>query len=91
MNVGWRSWWAFALLCLIAASRWVIADQWPLLGSTLRSEGLGCLVVAVLFRGCGVGAEASGAAMGGGVESDACGRGFVGGAGGGSGFAWGGE
>jgi hypothetical protein len=39
---------AFGLLCLVAGSRWMVADQWPELGSTLRSEAFACGGLAVL-------------------------------------------
>lgn len=42
-----RCWLPFALLCLIASSRWMLAYQWPQMGSTLRSEALACTIGAV--------------------------------------------
>jgi hypothetical protein len=44
---GWR-WRGFAVLCLIASSRWILEDAWPAVGSSLRSEAWACAVLAVL-------------------------------------------
>jgi hypothetical protein len=47
-------WWsaAFAVLCVLASSRWILADQWQAMGSTLWTEawacGLTAFVVAVV-------------------------------------------
>jgi hypothetical protein len=39
---------AFGLLCVVAGSRWIVADRWPELGSTLRSEACACGGLALL-------------------------------------------
>lgn len=41
-------WLSLVLLCLLAGSRWLLADVWPATGSTLRSGALACAVVAAL-------------------------------------------
>ena len=41
-----RATWPFVLLCLLSASRWIAADQWPQTGSTLRSEAVACALAA---------------------------------------------
>ncbi|MEO7030699.1 MAG: hypothetical protein ABI147_14985 [Acidobacteriaceae bacterium] len=43
-----RRWWIpFGVLCVVASSRWIVADQWPRMGSTLRSEAWACAIGAV--------------------------------------------
>jgi hypothetical protein len=49
----WLEWAAFGALCLLAGSRWVVADNFPELGSTLRSEAWACGLGAVV---CGAAA-----------------------------------
>jgi hypothetical protein len=44
----------FAVLCLLASARWILADQWPLMGSTLRSEAWACGVAAMVAVGVAV-------------------------------------
>ncbi len=46
-TVRWSLWISFAVLCVVASSRWIVADQWPRMGSTLRSEAWACAIGAV--------------------------------------------
>ena len=43
----WSKVWPFASLCVLTASRWIAADQWPQTGSTLRSEASSCAIASV--------------------------------------------
>lgn len=42
------SWRWFAILCLIASSRWIFENRYPEVGSTLRTEAWSCGILAVL-------------------------------------------
>ena len=50
----WWVWVAFAVLCAVGASRWLLADRWPEMGSTLRSEAWACAVGAAVCAGVAV-------------------------------------
>ena len=41
-------WWkaAFVVLCVVASSRWILADQWEAMGSTLRTGAWACGLAA---------------------------------------------
>jgi drug/metabolite transporter (DMT)-like permease len=45
----WSAWWPFALLCLLAATRWVLNATLPTSGTTLLSASTGCAAAALVL------------------------------------------
>jgi hypothetical protein len=43
---GWRLVTAFAVLCGLASGRWIVAEKWPEMGSTLVTEAWACGIAA---------------------------------------------
>jgi hypothetical protein len=52
---GWRWKAAFAVLCVLASSRWILADQWEAMGSTLRTETWACGLAAFVAAAVAIG------------------------------------
>lgn len=48
-NSGWRLWWPFGLLCLLAGSRWALSEALPGSVTTFASASLGCGSAAALY------------------------------------------
>ena len=44
----WSAWWPFALLCLLAATRWALNATLPTSGTTLLSASTGCAAAALV-------------------------------------------
>jgi len=49
MKNRWHTWWPFALLCLLAATRWMLTAAIPATSTSLLSASTGCAFAALLL------------------------------------------
>jgi len=47
-HIRWSAWWPFALLCLLAATRWALTEAFPTSTTTLLSASTGCAAAALV-------------------------------------------